>query len=49
MSLSGSQQLADGTQRELDVAALAAPLDGALRACAAALVLLSAGLLIPQL
>jgi hypothetical protein len=49
VSLSGSQQLADGTQRELDVAALAAPLDGALRACAAALVLLSAGLLIPRL
>jgi MFS family permease len=49
VSLTGSQELADGSLRELDVAALAAPLDGALRACAAALVLLSAGLLIPRL
>jgi ABC-type branched-subunit amino acid transport system permease subunit len=49
VSLTGSQVLADGSRRELDVAALAAPLDGALRACAAALVLLSAGLLIPRL
>ncbi|MCW2985224.1 MAG: hypothetical protein JWR63_2794 [Conexibacter sp.] len=49
VSLTGRQELADGTLRELDVAALAAPLDGALRACAAALVLLSAGLLIPRL
>jgi hypothetical protein len=49
VSLTGSQELADGSRRELDVAALAAPLDGALRACAMALVLLSAGLLIPRL
>ncbi|WCB93120.1 hypothetical protein DSM104299_01822 [Baekduia alba] len=49
VGLTGTQELADGTRRELDVAALAAPLDGALRASAAALVLLSVGLLIPRL
>jgi hypothetical protein len=49
VSLTGTQELADGSRRELDVAALAAPLDGALRACAVALVLLSAGVLIPRL
>jgi hypothetical protein len=49
VAVTGSQELADGTRRELDAAAVAAPLDGALRACAAALVLLSVGLLIPLL
>jgi hypothetical protein len=49
VAVAGSQELADGSRRELDVAALAAPLDGALRACAAALVLLSAGLLFARL
>jgi len=49
VSLDGTQELADGSRRQLDAAVLAAPLDGALRACAAALVLLSAGLLIPRL
>lgn len=49
VSVTGTQQLADGSRRALDAALLAAPLDGALRACAAALTLLSAGLLIPRL
>jgi hypothetical protein len=48
VSLTGRQDLADGSHRALDAAAVAAPLDGALRACAAALVLLSVGLLIPR-
>ncbi|MFN8108324.1 MAG: hypothetical protein U0Y82_00485 [Thermoleophilia bacterium] len=49
VSLTGTQELTDGSSRELDIAVLATPLDGALRASAAALVLLSAGVLIPQL
>jgi hypothetical protein len=48
-SVSGMQRLADGTRIELDATRLAAPLDGALRACAAALVLLAAGLVIARL
>jgi hypothetical protein len=48
-SVSGRQQLADGTVIELDAARLAAPLDGALRACALALVLLAVGLVIARL
>jgi hypothetical protein len=48
-SVSGRQQLTDGTVIELDAARLAAPLDGALRACALALVLLAAGLVISRL
>jgi ABC-type branched-subunit amino acid transport system permease subunit len=47
--VSGQQQLADGTVIELDAARLAAPLDGALKACAAALVLLAVGLVITRL
>ena len=49
VAVTGSQELADGSRRTLDAAGLAAPLDGALRACAAALTLLSAGLLIRRL
>jgi hypothetical protein len=49
VSVSGRQQLADGTTIELDAARLAAPLDGALRACALALVLLAAGLVVARL
>jgi len=49
VALSGRQRLADGTTRDLDAAALAAPLDGALRACALALVLLAAGLVTARL
>jgi ABC-type branched-subunit amino acid transport system permease subunit len=48
-SVTGSQRLTDGTTIELDAARLAAPLDGALRACALALVLLSSGLVIARL
>jgi hypothetical protein len=49
VAVSGRQQLADGTEVELDVARLAAPLDGALRACAPALVLLAVGLVVARL
>ena len=49
VSLTGRQELADGTIIELDAARLAAPLDTALRACAFALVLLAAGLVIARL
>jgi hypothetical protein len=49
ISVSGRQQLADGTTVELDAARLAAPYDGALRACALALTLLAAGLVIARL
>lgn len=40
--LSGTQTLADGSERELDSERLAAPLDGALRALAVAIVLIAA-------
>jgi hypothetical protein len=49
VSVAGQQQLSDGTVIELDAARLAAPLDGALKACAVALVLLAAGLVIARL
>jgi Mn2+/Fe2+ NRAMP family transporter len=49
ISVSGRQQLADGSVVQLDAARLAAPLDGALGACALALVLLAAGLVIARL
>lgn len=49
VSVRGRQHLADGTTIELDAARLAAPLDGALQACALALVLLAAGLVIARL
>jgi hypothetical protein len=49
VSLTGRQQLADGTTVELDAARLAAPLDTALRACALGLALLAAGLVIARL
>src|SRR3954452_15927142 len=48
VSVSGEQQLADGTVIELDAARLAAPLDGALKACALALVLLAVGLVVAR-
>jgi hypothetical protein len=47
--VTGTQRLADGTALELDAARLAAPLDGALQACALALVLLATGLVIARL
>jgi hypothetical protein len=49
VSVTGHQRLADGSTVELDAARLAAPLDGALRACALALALLAAGLVIARL
>jgi hypothetical protein len=49
VSLSGRQRLVDGSTVELDAASVAAPLDAALRACALALVLLAAGLVIARL
>ena len=49
VSVSGRQLLADGTEVEIDAASVAAPLDGALRACALALVLLASGLVIARL
>jgi hypothetical protein len=49
VSVSGRQQLTDGRSVELDATGLAAPLDGALRACALALVVLAAGLVIARL
>jgi hypothetical protein len=49
VSVSGQQELADGTVVQLDAARLAAPLDAALKACALALVLLAVGLVIARL
>jgi ABC-type branched-subunit amino acid transport system permease subunit len=49
LSVTGEQQLADGTIIELDAARLAAPFDDALRACAIALTLLATGLVIARL
>jgi ABC-type branched-subunit amino acid transport system permease subunit len=48
-SVSGRQELADGTVVELDAARLGAPLEGALRSCALALVLLAFGLVLARL
>ena len=49
VAVAGRQQLADGRVVELDAARLAAPLDGALRACALALVVLATGLVLARL
>jgi ABC-type branched-subunit amino acid transport system permease subunit len=49
VSVTGRQRLADGTTIELDAPRLAAPLDDALQACALALALLAAGLVIARL
>jgi hypothetical protein len=49
VAVSGRQHLADGNTIELDAARLAAPFDDALRACAVALPLLAAGLVIAKL
>jgi hypothetical protein len=46
LAVTGEQRLVDGTVRALSAARLAAPLDGALRALALALVLLAAGLVV---
>jgi hypothetical protein len=49
VAVHGTQELADGTTVDFDASALAAPLDGALRALAVALVLLAAGLVAARL
>jgi ABC-type branched-subunit amino acid transport system permease subunit len=49
VSVTGRQRLTDGSTIELDAARLAAPLDDALRACALALTLLAAGLVIARI
>ena len=49
LSVSGSQTLVDGEVLPLTQESLAAPLDGALRALAAGMVLLAAGVVIVRL
>jgi hypothetical protein len=49
VAVTGEQQLADGTSREITAARLAAPLDGALKALSAGLVLLAAALVAVRL
>jgi hypothetical protein len=49
LHVSGTQTLTDGSEVELDVGRLAAPLDGALRALAVAIVLISAAALFARL
>jgi hypothetical protein len=49
VSLEGEQRLSDGSIVKLDAARLAAPLEGALGACAAAMVLLATGLVLARL
>jgi hypothetical protein len=49
LSLSGEQRLADGSIVTLDAARLAAPLEGALGACALGMVLLAVGLVLARL
>jgi hypothetical protein len=48
-SVSGEQRLTDGATVRLDAAHLAAPMEGALMACAAGLVLLATGLVLARL
>jgi hypothetical protein len=49
LHVTGTQTLTDGSEVELDVGRLAAPLDGALRALAVAIVLISAAALFARL
>ncbi|HEX4838715.1 MAG TPA: hypothetical protein VFV03_09360 [Solirubrobacteraceae bacterium] len=49
VSVSGEQRLKDGSAVELDAARIAAPMEGALRACALGMVLLAAGLVAARL
>jgi hypothetical protein len=49
VSVEGAQRLTDGTIVPLDAARLAAPAEGALRACALAMVLLATGLVLARL
>ena len=48
-SVEGRQRFADGTERPVDPATIAAPLDGALRALSAAVPLLAVGLVAVRL
>jgi hypothetical protein len=48
-SVGGEQRLTSGTVVKLDVAAIAAPMEGALKACAVGMVLLAAGLVAARL
>ncbi len=48
-ALTGTQRLRDGTEIELDAAGIAAPMEAALKATAAAVVLLAIGLVISRL
>jgi hypothetical protein len=48
-ALAGEQRLADGRTVALDARSIAAPMEGALMACAAAMVLLAAGLVVARL
>jgi hypothetical protein len=49
VELAGEQRLADGRTVALDARSIAAPMEGALMACAAAMVLLAAGLVAARL
>lgn len=49
VSVSGEQRLTNGHTVELDAARIAAPMEGALMACAAGMVLLAAGLVVGRL
>jgi hypothetical protein len=49
LSVSGEQRLTSGRRVELDAARLAAPMEGALMACAAGMVLLAAGMVAARL
>ncbi len=49
MGVDGERRLTDGTTETLDAASIAAPMEGALRACALGMVLLAAGLVASRL
>jgi hypothetical protein len=49
VAVSGEQHLTNGHRVELDAARIAAPMEGALMACAAGMVLLSVGLVVARL
>ncbi len=49
LSVSGEQRLTSGRSVKLDAARIAAPMEGALMACAAGMVLLAAGLVVARL
>jgi hypothetical protein len=49
VSLSGEQRMTSGRSVELDAARIAAPMESALMACAAGMVLLASGLVVARL